>query len=108
MYRLSLIDNRSHIPGVIHGSPSRCGWLEIPGASQVDKEENTGVPLFMSLCEVRCCCTALLDCMCTAPVLLQVRRSVGWNRPDCVQDGTHAHARTYTETPFVAVTKGRP
>ena len=40
----------------------------------------------------------LLYRCCTARVLLKFRRSVGWNRLACVQDGTRTYAHTHTHT----------
>ena len=53
----------------------------------------------MSLCEVRCCCTAAVGVSVYCAGALKFRKRV--------QDGTR-NMRAHREAPFVAVTKGRP
>ena len=79
----------------IRRSPSGYGWLGIPGVSQAEKAI-TAVPMHMSLCEVRCYCTAAVGLSVYCAGAFEFRKSVGWNRPDFAQDGppTYTHERT--------------
>ena len=97
--------NRSII--IIQRSPWGCGWLGMPGVSQVEKGEHSRSyacePMWGSL---------LLHCCCWPVCLL---RRCFWN-PEEVWVGTvqivlrmahKTYMRAHTEASFVAVTKGR-
>ena len=67
---------------LLQGSPWGCGWLEVPGMSQVERGNIIRRFYAYDRCEVRLCCTAAVAVVpllyCADACEIQ-RKCVGWN-----------------------------